>query len=133
MVQKNLTVWGLRNQRLLLFQSNGATSVRETSGWQVTQSDQPITAELREATALQGTLVLMQTVWCDPMVVPDRQQSEHAGRERAMHRRVGSQNTVPIFHHAAGSHCSVPRPQQLPSTEPPIVRQVRDQLLRTWS
>src|SRR5260370_24022869 len=126
MVQMNLTIGVLSNQRLLVCQNGRAAGAR--SRW-VAQSDQPITAEVREATALQRTVALMQTPWSDSMVVPDRQHSEQARRELPMHGQVRSQNTVPVFYHEAFSHHRIPGTQQAKSPQAPGFRKACYQLL----
>ena len=51
----------------------------------------------------------MNAAWSHLMIMRDSQQSQHASRERAMHRQMRPQDTMPILDSATGSHGVFPR------------------------
>ncbi len=46
----------------------------------------------------------MRTTRRDAMIVPDRQQGQHASQKRAMHRQMGTHNAVPVLYDTTGSN-----------------------------
>ena len=67
------------------------------------------------------------------MIMPDRQQSQHARREGAMHGQMGPDNTMPILHGTTGSHGLLPHVQQSLSLFSPCRIQALHQVLDGWT
>jgi hypothetical protein len=83
-----------------------------TRWWRIAQGLKPIVGDRQQSAAHERTLSLMQAPWGQPVIVPDRQQCQHASRERAMHRQVRAQDTVPVLDGAAGPNGPIPGGQQ---------------------
>src|SRR5260370_30253224 len=83
-----------------------------TRWWRIAQGLKPIVGDRQQSAAQERTLSLMQVPWGQPVIVPDRQQCQHASRERAMHRQVRAQDTVPVLDSAASPYGPIPGGQQ---------------------
>src|SRR6266571_2362417 len=75
----------------------------------------------------------MNSTWSDVMIMPDSQQSQHARRERAMHRQVRPDDTMPILHSSTGSHGMFPLVQQGLGLFAPGRIQACHQVLDAWT
>src|SRR5207253_6140902 len=97
MVQKNLTVLGLGGQGQHRLPMSAGYRQASTPMRPIAQGLQPVTTEIRQPAAHEGTLPLVQSARSRAVIVPAGYQCQHPSREPAMDRQVGTQDTVPIL------------------------------------
>src|SRR6266436_2667122 len=129
MVQINVTVYKLGSQSQRRFGISSGRRQKSRSWWGIAQSHQPITGDIGQTTAHERTLPLMQTPACNPVIMPNGQESQHAAGEATMDRQVGTQDTVPVLDHTTGSHSLVPSQQHWLGDGTPVGRQALEQVL----
>src|SRR6266446_2996093 len=78
MVQINVTVYKLGSQSQRRFGISSGRRQKSRSWWGIAQSHQPITGDIGQTTAHERTLPLMQTPACNPVIMPNGQESQHA-------------------------------------------------------
>ena len=107
----NVTVDTLssQSQQRLWLGLGGRQKSRSLRG--IAQGQQPITGDIGHPTAHERTLSLMQIPLGHAVIMPDGQESQHACREAAMHRQVGTQDRVPVLDRTTGAHSLIPSQQ----------------------
>jgi hypothetical protein len=74
----------------------------------------------------------MKPTRSNPVIMPNRQQSEHASRKGTMSGQMRPDNAVPIFYGATGLDGSIPRTQQLRGLCLPIRWKPLQQVVAGW-